>query len=213
MALRKPLLVSMVEDLPGVMGLRSGVSRHRTPRGWAAVAEAANCGRLYQGADSGGGLSTVVPATQVDRAALCEILDRAAETCRSRWPPRRSHDGSAGGPGGGLHEASRSDMGLSHRCRWRGRRRRARRRDALSANMSETVTPWKFSVEGEAGLESDERIGAGPRWAGDRGGGEGDAAAVHGGVQAEDRARGRRAARRRARSGRCCGGRGCTPRT
>src|SRR5437899_2242897 len=63
---------------------------------------------------------------------------------------------------------------------------------ALSANMSETVTPWEFRVEGEAGSESDERIGAGPRWVGDRGGGEGDAAAVHGGVQAEDRSRGRR---------------------
>src|SRR5205809_5033009 len=63
---------------------------------------------------------------------------------------------------------------------------------SLSANMSETVTPWKFSVEGEAGLESDERMGAGPRWVGDRGGGEGDAAAVHGGVQAEDRQGGRR---------------------
>src|SRR5437667_11178761 len=62
----------------------------------------------------------------------------------------------------------------------------------LSANMSETVTPGKFRVEGEAGSESDERIGAGPRWAGDRGGGEGDAAAVHGGVQAEDRPRGGR---------------------
>src|SRR5437899_8513803 len=65
-------------------------------------------------------------------------------------------------------------------------------RRPLSANMSETVTPWKFSVEGEAGLESDERIGAGPRWVGNRGGGEGDAAAVHGGVQAEDRPGGRR---------------------
>src|SRR5947208_16387053 len=39
----------------------------------------------------------------------------------------------------------------------------AERAGALSANMSETVTPWKFSVEGEAGLESDERMGAGPR--------------------------------------------------
>src|SRR2546428_4384203 len=58
---------------------------------------------------------------------------------------------------------------------------------ALSANMSETVTPWEFSVEGESGSESDERIGAGPRWAGDRGGGEGDAAAVHARVQEEDR--------------------------
>ncbi len=62
----------------------------------------------------------------------------------------------------------------------------------LSANMSETVTRWEFRVEGEAGSESDERIGADRRWAGDRGGGEGDAAAVHGGVQAEDRPRGRR---------------------
>jgi hypothetical protein len=50
---------------------------------------------------------------------------------------------------------------------------------ALSANMSETVTRWEFRVEGEAGSESDERIGAGPRWAGDRGRGEGNAAAVH----------------------------------
>src|SRR2546428_12003501 len=57
-------------------------------------------------------------------------------------------------------------------------------RRPLSANMSETVTPGKFSVEGEAGLESDERIGAGPRWVGDRGGGEGEPAAGHGGVQA-----------------------------
>src|SRR5438445_9534438 len=58
--------------------------------------------------------------------------------------------------------------------------------------MSETVTPWEFRVEGEAGSESDERIGAGPRWVGDRGGGEGDAATVHGGVQTEDRPGGRR---------------------
>src|SRR5206468_1575445 len=63
---------------------------------------------------------------------------------------------------------------------------------ALSANMSETVTPWKFSVEGEAGSESDERIGTSPRWGGDRGGGKGDAAAVYGGIQAEDCPRGRR---------------------
>ncbi len=46
----------------------------------------------------------------------------------------------------------------------------------LPANMSETVTPRKFSVEGEAGSESDEGIGAGLGWPGDRGGGEGDAA-------------------------------------
>src|SRR5712691_2700064 len=59
-------------------------------------------------------------------------------------------------------------------------------------NMSETVTPWKFRVEGEAGLESDERTGAGSGGAGDRGRGEGDPTAVHGGVQAEDRPGGRR---------------------
>src|SRR3989442_14618477 len=63
---------------------------------------------------------------------------------------------------------------------------------ALPANMGETVTPWKFSVEGETGLERDERIGAGPGWAGNRGGGKGDAAAVPGGVQTEDRPGGRR---------------------
>src|SRR5712692_10693088 len=64
--------------------------------------------------------------------------------------------------------------------------------DPLSANMSETVTPWKFRVEGEAGSENDERTGAGLGWPGDRGGGQGDAATVHGGVQAEDRPGGRR---------------------
>src|SRR5206468_8385340 len=62
----------------------------------------------------------------------------------------------------------------------------------LSVNMGETVTPWEFSVEGESGSESDERIGAGPRWPGDRGGGQSDAAAVLGGVQTEDRPGGRR---------------------
>ena len=40
--------------------------------------------------------------------------------------------------------------------------------------------------------EKDERIGAGGGWAGDRGRGEGDPAAVHGGVQAEYRTGGRR---------------------
>src|SRR2546426_9152347 len=71
--------------------------------------------------------------------------------------------------------------------------RSAQRRGARShdINMSETATPWEFSVEGESGSESDERIGAGPR-ASDRGGGKGDAAAVHGGVQTEDRPGGRR---------------------
>src|SRR5712691_13510192 len=63
---------------------------------------------------------------------------------------------------------------------------------ALSANMDETVTPLQFSVEGESGSESDERIGAGPHGASNRSGGEGDTAAVHRGIQAGDRARGRR---------------------
>src|SRR5437867_8649540 len=69
---------------------------------------------------------------------------------------------------------------------------RSARGSSLSVNMGETVTPWKFSVEGESGSESDERIGAGPRWAGDRGGGQSDAAAVLGRVQTEDRPGGRR---------------------
>ena len=34
-----------------------------------------------------------------------------------------------------------------------------RRRATLSANMSETATPWKFSVEGEQGIWADERSG------------------------------------------------------
>jgi hypothetical protein len=57
------------------------------------------------------------------------------------------------------------------------RRRRGEIGHALSANMRETVTPWEFRVEGEAGLESDERTGAEPGWASDRGGGliQGDA--------------------------------------
>src|SRR6266852_3248344 len=59
----------------------------------------------------------------------------------------------------------------------------------LSVNMDETLTPWKFSVEGETGLERDERIGACGCWAGDRGRGEGDPAAVQDGVQAEDSSR------------------------
>jgi hypothetical protein len=45
--------------------------------------------------------------------------------------------------------------------------------------MSETVTPWEFRVESEQGSKSDEQRRAGPRWAGDRGRGEGVAAAVH----------------------------------
>src|SRR2546428_12464501 len=70
--------------------------------------------------------------------------------------------------------------------------------------MSETVTPWKFRVEGEAGLESDGRTGAGSGWAGDRGRGQGDATTVHGGVQAQDRSGGRRVPD-------AGGGRGVTP--
>src|SRR2546422_11595479 len=58
--------------------------------------------------------------------------------------------------------------------------------------MSETATPRKFSVEGEQGLEDDERTGTSPRWTGDRGDGEGDPTAVYGGVQTEDRPGGRR---------------------
>src|SRR2546429_9351443 len=58
--------------------------------------------------------------------------------------------------------------------------------------MSETATPRKFSVEGEQGLEDDERTGTSPRWTGDRGDGEGDPTAAYGGAQTEDRPGGRR---------------------
>jgi hypothetical protein len=66
------------------------------------------------------------------------------------------------------------------------------RQTALSANVRETVTPWKFSVEGESGSEADEYGGADPRWGRDRSDGEGDAAAVHPRLQTEDRPGGRR---------------------
>src|SRR5439155_23912672 len=85
-------------------------------------------------------------------------------------------------------------MDFSARAATKDAARSRRRRSCTPPRPSSTlpVTPWKFSVEGETGLESDERIGAGPRWADDRGGGEGDAAAVHGGLQAEDHPGGRR---------------------
>jgi hypothetical protein len=56
----------------------------------------------------------------------------------------------------------------------------------LRAALGETVAPQKFTVEGEQGSKVDEHHGAGSRCAGDRGRGEGDAAAVHPRVQAED---------------------------
>src|SRR6266511_2338272 len=84
-------------------------------------------------------------------------------------------------------------MDFSARATTKDAARSRRRRSCTPPRSSSTlpVTPWEFSVEGESGSESDERIGAGPRWASDRGGGEGDAAAVHGGVQTEERPGGR----------------------
>ena len=55
---------------------------------------------------------------------------------------------------------------------------------ALSANMSETPGPWEFSVEGEVGVEDVFRPGEVRDDGGDRGGGEGAEAAVHGGGEA-----------------------------
>src|SRR5215472_14925697 len=63
---------------------------------------------------------------------------------------------------------------------------------ALSANMRETVTSLKSNVEGDQGLEVDERDREGSGSIGGGGRGEGDAAAVHAGVQAQDPARGGR---------------------
>src|SRR5438093_10572581 len=51
---------------------------------------------------------------------------------------------------------------------------------SLSANVDETPTPWKFSVEGESGNEDVHGHGDVTDDGRDRGGGEGAAAAVHG---------------------------------
>src|SRR5436309_114085 len=62
--------------------------------------------------------------------------------------------------------------------------------DTLSANMSETPTPRKFSVEGETGFEDVDQPGGRADGSGDRGGGEGGAAALHGRREAAGAARG-----------------------
>jgi len=54
------------------------------------------------------------------------------------------------------------------------------------------VTTPEFNVEGESGSEADEHDGAGPQRGGNRSDGEGDAAPVHHGLQAEDRPGSRR---------------------
>src|SRR5206468_10404968 len=51
---------------------------------------------------------------------------------------------------------------------------------ALSANVDETPTPWEFSVEGETGFDDVHEPGGVRDDGGDRGGGEGGAAAVLG---------------------------------
>ncbi len=64
--------------------------------------------------------------------------------------------------------------------------------DALSANVDETPTPWEFSVEGETGFDDVHEPGGVRDDGGDRGGGEGGTAAVHGRREAAGAARGRR---------------------
>ncbi len=68
----------------------------------------------------------------------------------------------------------------------------ARRREGvpLSANVRETPTPRKFSVEGESGSEDVDQPGGPTDGGGDRGGGEGGPAAVHGRREAAGAARG-----------------------
>jgi protein-S-isoprenylcysteine O-methyltransferase Ste14 len=66
-----------------------------------------------------------------------------------------------------------------------------RRHVPLSANMRETATPWKFSVEGETGIEDVHEPGGSRDDGGDRGGGEGAAAAIHGRGEATGLAGGR----------------------
>src|SRR5439155_10478062 len=63
---------------------------------------------------------------------------------------------------------------------------------ALSANMNETPSPWKFSVEGETGFEDVYGHGDVRDDDGDRGGGEGAATAVHGDREAARAEGGRR---------------------
>ena len=60
----------------------------------------------------------------------------------------------------------------------------------LSANVRETPTPRKFSVEGETGFQHVHDDGGPAVGGGDRGGGEGAAAAVHGRREAAGAARG-----------------------
>src|SRR5262245_58046258 len=67
--------------------------------------------------------------------------------------------------------------------------------------MSETVTPWEFSVEGESGSEANEHGGAGPRWGRDRSRCEGYAAAIYPRLQAKDCPGGRRVSDPRRRRG------------
>src|SRR5881397_2532469 len=62
----------------------------------------------------------------------------------------------------------------------------------LSANMNETPSPWKFSVEGETGFEDVYGHGDVRDDDGDRGGGEGAATAVHGDREAARAEGGRR---------------------
>src|SRR2546426_9462262 len=66
------------------------------------------------------------------------------------------------------------------------------RRTALSANVDETPNPWKFSVEGESGIGDVHGHGDVTDDGGDRGGGEGAAAAIHGRREAAGAARGGR---------------------
>src|SRR5947208_6468664 len=109
-------------------------------------------------------------------------------------PARHRRDSSPNVHGHRPERAARAPVRCTVMLCGLSARRTCRRYSAgpLSANMSETATPRKFSVEGEQGLEDDERTGTSPRWTGDRGDGEGDPTAVYGGVQTEDRPGGRR---------------------
>src|SRR5437870_3330251 len=62
----------------------------------------------------------------------------------------------------------------------------------LSANVDGTPNPWKFSVEGESGIGDVHGHGDVTDDGGDRGGGEGAAAAIHGRREAAGTARGGR---------------------
>src|SRR5207245_8915205 len=77
--------------------------------------------------------------------------------------------------------------GGEHRVPWTPTLDQTKPRPDAPAGMRETVTPEALNVEGEQGWETDEQHRESPGVLAGGGRGEGEPAAVHGRVQAEDR--------------------------